>query len=141
MAALIITDSILGRKNQWEDVYSSARFTPVKSAKGFVEEDVNVAKQYISDYLGHRNFLNLVDVKPGQGALIRENREQLAVFRKENGETEAISPVCTHLGCIVHWNGIEKSWDCPCHGSRFSTDGGVIEGPAISALEKKEISS
>ena len=65
--------------------------------------------------------------------------ERLAVYRNANGQLNALSPVCTHLGCLVHWNTTEKSWDCPCHGSRFDPHGRVLNGPAVSALEAKRI--
>lgn len=139
LAAAIITDEILGRTNPWEHTYTSKRFTPAKSAKGFVTENVNVAKQYIKDYLTHRHVMKLREVTPDEGGLVDVKGEKLAVYHDVNGQRIAVSPTCTHLGCIVHWNRMEKSWDCPCHGSRFSSDGEVIEGPAIAPLERKRI--
>jgi Rieske Fe-S protein len=65
---------------------------------------------------------------------------KLAVYRGEGGALHALSAVCTHLGCIVHWNSLERTWDCPCHGSRFSIDGAVLNGPAVAGLERKPLS-
>src|SRR5690606_35154347 len=74
------------------------------------------------------------DIKPGEGKIIAKNGEKLAVARDLNNELNVLSPVCTHMGCFVQWNNSEKSWDCPCHGSRFSTKGEVLEGPAVVNL-------
>ena len=70
----------------------------------------------------------------GEGRVVEIGGEKAAVYRDESGAVHAVSPVCTHALCIVHWNGAEKSWDCPCHGSRFGIDGDVLEGPAVKAL-------
>jgi glycine/D-amino acid oxidase-like deaminating enzyme/nitrite reductase/ring-hydroxylating ferredoxin subunit len=139
LAAMIITDRIRGRRNQWEDLYSARRFTPVKSAKGFLKENVDVARHYIKDYLSPGTYGKPEEVQPGEGKLVKAAGEHLAVSRDAQGKWAALSPICTHLECIVHWNPMEKSWDCPCHGSRFSVDGEVIEGPAIRALDRKKI--
>ena len=139
LAAAILTDDILGRKNPWSDLYDARRFTPAKSAGSFVRENVNVAGQYVRDYLTAADVEKLENIAPGEGSLATIEGEKYAVYRDENGRWTALSPVCTHLGCIVHWNRLEKSWDCPCHGSRFRCDGEVLEGPAMAALKKKEI--
>lgn len=107
VAASIVTDEILGRANEWADVYKANRFTPAKSAKDFLKENADVAARY-TEYLH----------PPAEAPA-------------------TLSRVCTHLGCLVHWNPYEHSWDCPCHGSRFDPSGEVIEGPAIKALAKK----
>jgi glycine/D-amino acid oxidase-like deaminating enzyme/nitrite reductase/ring-hydroxylating ferredoxin subunit len=139
LAAMIITDRILGHRNKWEDLYTARRFTPVKSAKGFVKENVDVAMHYIKDYLSPGGYGKPEEVQTGEGKLVKAEGEHLAVSRDQQGRWTALSPVCTHLQCIVHWNPMEKSWDCPCHGSRFRTDGKVIEGPAIHGLERKKL--
>ncbi|HEY0141563.1 MAG TPA: FAD-dependent oxidoreductase [Thermoanaerobaculia bacterium] len=140
LAAHIITDDILGRENEWASVYKANRFTPVKSAKEFVKENVNVAEQYVKDFLLRRADVEKVaDVAAGEGCLVEIDGKKVAVHRSTSGEWTALSPICTHMGCIVHWNGYEKSWDCPCHGSRFATDGEVIEGPAMLPLERLRV--
>jgi glycine/D-amino acid oxidase-like deaminating enzyme/nitrite reductase/ring-hydroxylating ferredoxin subunit len=139
VAAMIITDQILGRENSWTEFYSPTRFTPVKSAKGFLAENVNVAKHFAKDYLTDAHIKPLDAIAPGEGALVKIGGEKVALYRDENYGPIALSPVCPHLKCIVHWNNAEKTWDCPCHGSRFRADGSVIEGPAIAALERKAI--
>lgn len=129
----------MGQDNPWQKLYSARRFTPAKSAPDFMRENLNVAKQYVRDYLSKADTGTIEDIKPGEGKLVSLKDESLAVYRDENGKLTALKRACTHLGCIVHWNQMEKTWDCPCHGSRFRADGEVIEGPAIAGLEKKEI--
>lgn len=139
LAARIVADEILGRRNPYYDVYKANRFTPAKSAKEFVKENVDVAKQYVKDYLSRADVDSLQHIRPGEGELASIGGSKVAVHRTEAGEFVALSPVCTHMGCIVHWNTFEKSWDCPCHGSRFRATGEVLEGPALTALAKKDI--
>jgi glycine/D-amino acid oxidase-like deaminating enzyme/nitrite reductase/ring-hydroxylating ferredoxin subunit len=139
LAAFIIADSILGRKSPWQDLYRATRLDPLKGGKDFIHENLNVAKQYVKDYLTRAPVVELSDIRSGHGGIVKISGEKVVVYRDENGAITALSPVCTHLGCIVHWNPLERTWDCPCHGSRFRTDGEVIEGPAIPALEKKTL--
>ncbi|RPJ05386.1 MAG: FAD-dependent oxidoreductase, partial [Deltaproteobacteria bacterium] len=102
----------------------------------FLKENLNVAKQYIK-LPSSAETGQALDVKRGEGKLAKVNGEEVAVFHDQDGGFVSLSPVCTHLGCIVHWNRLEESWDCPCHGSRFRPDGEVIEGPALSPLPRK----
>nr|WP_139235804.1 Rieske 2Fe-2S domain-containing protein [Algoriphagus locisalis] len=77
-------------------------------------------------------------LKKGEGKIAEVGEEKVAAYRNDSGQLHLVSSVCTHLGCVVHWNSAEKSWDCPCHGSRFSVDGKVLEGPAYLDLAKRE---
>jgi glycine/D-amino acid oxidase-like deaminating enzyme/nitrite reductase/ring-hydroxylating ferredoxin subunit len=139
LAARILTDTIAGRENPYAEVYRANRFTPAKSAKDFVKENADVAAQYVKDFLRRGDVHAMEHIAPGEGALANIEGKKVALYREPNGEWCALSPVCTHMGCIVHWNTHEKSWDCPCHGSRFKPTGEVLEGPAITALARKEI--
>ena len=76
------------------------------------------------------------EIKPGEGAILRRGLKKIAAFRDDEGKLIERSVVCTHLGCIVHWNGLERCWDCPCHGSQFATDGSVLNGPAVRPLAR-----
>ena len=138
VAAAIICDQIAGRKNVYEEIYSAARFTPVKSAKKFLQENATVFGALVKDYL-HRDHSPLAGIAPGEGKVIDHEGHKLAVYRDEEEGLQVCSAVCTHFGCIVHFNNDEKSWDCPCHGSRFSTDGEVLEGPALHALARADL--
>jgi Rieske Fe-S protein len=97
-----------------------------------------VAKNFIKDRIV-TDTEDVSEIKPGEGKIVRIDGESMAVSRDENYDLHAVSPVCTHLKCYVHWNKSEKTWDCPCHGSRFSSQGEVLYGPAVKALAKKEI--
>lgn len=136
LSGMIISDNILGIENTWAKVYDPKRFTPVASATDFIKENVTVASSLLKDWLFYGNVDELKDIKVGEGKTLKLKDERVAAYRDKNEQLHIVSAVCTHLGCIVHWNNGEKSWDCPCHGSRFSVDGEVLEGPAYSDLAK-----
>jgi glycine/D-amino acid oxidase-like deaminating enzyme/nitrite reductase/ring-hydroxylating ferredoxin subunit len=138
LAAMIISDSILGRENKWSDTYDASRLTPIASAQNFIKENVNVAYELIKDWISS-DSATFEDVKNNEGRILDLPDGKHAVHRDGNGELHICSAVCPHMGCIVHWNHAEESWDCPCHGSRFSKDGEVLEGPAINPLKKVHI--
>ncbi len=139
VAAAIISDAIAGKENQWAKYFDPKRFTPVASAPKFIKENVEVATHLVKDYLLFGDADEFKEIQAGDGKTIEMNNERLAAYRDEEGKLHVVSAVCTHMGCIVHWNNAEKSWDCPCHGSRFSVEGAVLEGPAYLDLAKKEV--
>ena len=128
IAGMLLCDLILGRKNPWEKLYSPAR-VPVKAAGEFAREDLNMAAQY-ADWLTPGDVKSLDQIARDSGAIVRHGLEKLAVYRDANGALHERLAACPHLGCIVQWNPGEKTWDCPCHGSRFDAYGSVINGPA-----------
>jgi glycine/D-amino acid oxidase-like deaminating enzyme/nitrite reductase/ring-hydroxylating ferredoxin subunit len=130
LGARLITDLILGRQNPWAKLYDPSRKTLTTD---FASENANVVKQY-TDWVTGGDVKSEADIPKGEGALLREGLKKVAVYRDDSGKIHKCSPVCTHLGCIVQWNGVEKSWDCPCHGSRFDPLGKVLMGPAIDDL-------
>ena len=137
LAASLISEEILGRESRWSDLYDARRFTPVKSAKGALAENLSVAKHLLKDYLARRPK-DLEQVPPGEGRILTLDGDKVAVYRDDMGDYTLVSPHCTHLGCLVHWNSADKSWDCPCHGSRFTVTGNIIEGPALTPLARHE---
>lgn len=137
LAGMILADQIAGRDNPFSALYAPSRFTPVKSAGAFLKENLNVAGYYVKDYVRGGDVKRLADVPRGEGRVVEIGGERRAVYRDEDYQLHVLSPVCTHLKCIVHWNQAERSWDCPCHGSRFSVDGDVLEGPAMSPLPEQ----
>jgi glycine/D-amino acid oxidase-like deaminating enzyme/nitrite reductase/ring-hydroxylating ferredoxin subunit len=141
LAAMIISDLILGIKNPWSEVYAPHRHNPLKTAGRFIKENVNVFAQYLKDIPYHADVETVSSIVPGEGKTVEIKGEKFAAYRDENAELHLVSAVCTHMKCIVNWNEEAKSWDCPCHGSRFTVDGQVIEGPAIADLPKKEINN
>jgi glycine/D-amino acid oxidase-like deaminating enzyme/nitrite reductase/ring-hydroxylating ferredoxin subunit len=139
VAASIIADQIAGRDNAFALLFKASRFQPARGASGILEENVSVIKSFIKDYVTDRKTEPLSHLERGEGAIVEVNNESVAAYKDADGKVIAVSPVCTHMKCKVHWNDVEKTWDCPCHGSRFAPDGSVIEGPAIQPLERKQI--
>lgn len=133
IAGMLLTDLIQGRENKWEDLYSPSRIR-LKALPEYASENINVAGQY-ADYVTAGDIKSESELKVGQGAIMRDGTSKIAVYRDEAGAVHKLSAVCPHLGCIVGWNSTEQTWDCPCHGSRFSASGQVYQGPANSNLE------
>jgi glycine/D-amino acid oxidase-like deaminating enzyme/nitrite reductase/ring-hydroxylating ferredoxin subunit len=136
IAGMLLTDLILGKRNPWATLYDPAR-KPIRAAGNFAKETLNMAAQYI-DWLTPSEVESVHEIEPGCGALLRRGLRKVAVYRDGNGKAHEMSAVCPHLGCIVHWNDAEKSWDCPCHGSRFDKLGKVINGPSNVDLSPAE---
>jgi glycine/D-amino acid oxidase-like deaminating enzyme/nitrite reductase/ring-hydroxylating ferredoxin subunit len=136
IAGLLLSDLILGKKNEWESLYDPSR-KKLRSAGDFLKENLNVAAQY-KDWATGGDVGSFDDIEPGTGAVIRRGAKKVAVYKDEHGTIHQRSAICTHLYCIVDWNSMEKTWDCPCHGSRFDPYGKVINGPAITPLPAVE---
>ncbi|HVG39357.1 MAG TPA: FAD-dependent oxidoreductase, partial [Pyrinomonadaceae bacterium] len=132
IAGILLTDLILGRPNEWEMIYKPSRLK-VGALYDFTKENVNVAAQY-TDLVTGGGVSSTDEIRAGEGAVVRKGVKKIAAYRDASGVLHERSAICTHLGCVVAWNKLEKSWDCPCHGSRFNTDGKVLTGPAISEL-------
>ena len=132
-AAMIMADSVAGRENPWAGTFSTERITPLASAAELVKENVDVGARFFLDRLKRRSVHSLAR---GEGGIVRHGTGQAAVYNDEQGRLHALSARCTHLGCIVDWNAGDRTWDCPCHGSRFAIDGTVIQGPAVAPLAK-----
>lgn len=132
IAGLLIPDLIEGRANPWTGLYDPARKT-LQSVGTFARENLKVAAHY-ADLATPSEVDQVSDIKAGEGAVVREGLKQLALYRDPSGKLHTLSAICPHLGCVVHWNGGEKTWDCPCHGSRFHALGDVVNGPANKGL-------
>jgi glycine/D-amino acid oxidase-like deaminating enzyme/nitrite reductase/ring-hydroxylating ferredoxin subunit len=139
IAGILLTDLILGRDNPWTKLYDPNRVSLKGSAlREFARENIDVAAQYARGYLAP-DLVDLDDIAPGEGRVVRRGTHKIAVYRDPDGQLVEKSAVCTHLKCTVEWNNVEKSWDCPCHGSRFDPHGNVINGPAITGLNDAEV--
>jgi glycine/D-amino acid oxidase-like deaminating enzyme/nitrite reductase/ring-hydroxylating ferredoxin subunit len=137
IAGMLIGDLIHRRENPWAKLYEPSRKT-LRASSEFARENLNVASQY-ADYVTPGDVKSVDDIAPGTGAIVRRGLKQIATYRDDRGTLHEHSAVCTHLGCIVAWNGTEQSWDCPCHGSRFDRlDGHVLNGPANKSLASTE---
>jgi glycine/D-amino acid oxidase-like deaminating enzyme/nitrite reductase/ring-hydroxylating ferredoxin subunit len=132
IAGIILNELVQGRKHQWARLYDPSRIR-LRAAPEYLKENVNVAEQY-KDWFTGGEAQDVGAIQAGEGAVIGRGRGKIAVYRDERGDVHALSAVCSHLYCIVHWNHTEKTWDCPCHGSRFDPYGKVVNGPAIVGL-------
>jgi nitrite reductase/ring-hydroxylating ferredoxin subunit len=130
VAALMLPELIEGRPHAWAEVYDPAR-KPLRTMWEYTKQNLHVAAGYSHWF---RPGARADDLVPGEGCIVRRGVKLLAVHRDAAGLLHEHSAVCPHLGCIVQWNGAEKSWDCPCHGSRFDADGTVLNGPAVTDL-------
>ncbi len=139
VAAQIISDTVLGRSNPYAELYDSTRVNLLAEAKGLIEKTTNVTVNSISGFF-QKDGSDVEEVANGEGKVLQMGIDKVAVYRDDSGAVHVISPFCTHAGCVVNWNNAEKSWDCPCHGGRFTPTGEVIEGPPPRALSPKELS-
>jgi glycine/D-amino acid oxidase-like deaminating enzyme/nitrite reductase/ring-hydroxylating ferredoxin subunit len=131
----ILTNLITGREDRLADILSPSRLKPVSGFTEFIKENADVAYRFVADRFGADLIKSLSELPAGEGKVVKYEDEKLAIYKDEQGRITALSPVCTHAGCIVNWNGTEKSWDCPCHGGRFAVDGTVLTGPPREALK------
>ena len=134
-AALILADRMLGRENPWAALFDPNRLNARASAGKLVTENAKAGVRFVADRVTKRGRRDIEDLAPGEGDIVRHRGEKVAGYRDEDGTLIAVSATCTHLGCQVNWNRAERSWDCPCHGSRFAPDGTVLQGPAVHRLE------
>ena len=137
IAARIITDSIVGRPNPWAALYDTRRWTPRASAMSLAAENGRVARRFVADRIRPRSAGQ--DIAPGEGAVVRVGLRHQAVYRDESGDTHVLSARCPHLGCLVAWSEADKAWECPCHGSRFTAEGRLLQGPATTGLARQEL--
>ena len=140
IAARIIADAILGRPNAWAQLYDAGRLTPRASARALATENADVARRFVGDRLRPRpGEEELERLAPGEGAVVRISGRQLAVYRDDSVARHVLSARCPHLGCIVGWNDADRTWECPCHGSRFTAEGELLQGPATRDLEPRDL--
>lgn len=133
LAGMMACDAVFGRRNPWQGLFSADRKT-VSSGWDFIKENVDYPYYMLRDRLAG-STRSVKEIKPGEGEVVTVDGKRVACSRDEDGKLTTCSAVCTHMGCIVHWNGVEKTWDCPCHGSRFLATGEVLAGPAETGLE------
>jgi glycine/D-amino acid oxidase-like deaminating enzyme/nitrite reductase/ring-hydroxylating ferredoxin subunit len=129
IAGLLLKELIAGRSSPWATLYDPAR-KMLRAPLEYAKENLNVALQYVDDYLSGGDLSSADELAPGQGAVLRRGLAKIAAYRDDDGVLHECSAVCPHLGCIVAFDTVEKTWDCPCHGSRFDRFGRVIVGPA-----------
>ncbi len=135
LAGMMACDQALGRHNPWRDVFDVNRKKIRDGAWKFIRENLDYPYYLLRDRFRSSQAPSARAVKRGEGKIIDVDGQRVACSRDPQGKLHQVSAVCTHLGCIVHWNQAEETWDCPCHGSRFRRTGEVLAGPAESPLE------
>jgi Rieske Fe-S protein len=133
-AAMVLSDLVRAEENRWSALFDSTRLAPRQSATAFVTQGVDMVKHFVGDRLASLHPSSVDALAVGSGGIVNLEGETVAAFRAEDGSVRAVSATCTHLGCQVNFNTAERTWDCPCHGSRFDLDGRVLEGPAVRDL-------
>ncbi|MEX3712694.1 FAD-dependent oxidoreductase [Cytobacillus horneckiae] len=136
-AALLLKDLILEKSNPYQQLFSPSRFNPTPSIKNFISYNTDVAGQLIKGKLEYVP-MHPEDLKNDEGAVVKVNGKRRGAYRDKDGQLHIVDTTCTHLGCETAWNHGDRTWDCPCHGSRFSYNGKVLEGPAEKPLKKIE---
>lgn len=134
LAARIVSDEILEKKNRHQHLFPATRMQPIENR----EEVKNILAQSVKSLVVQRvkpSQLRVEDLANGEGGIVQLQGKKVGVYRDENGKIYAVKPVCTHLGCLLNWNGADKTWDCPCHGSRYRFDGKNLYDPAMKDLE------
>ena len=139
VAAMLLRDHITGRHNPWSGLFKATRLNPLASAKEFAVHNLDVGLRFVGDRLLTLRPPPLEELAPGEAGIRELHGEKVAAYRDEDGRLHAVSGRCTHLGCLVAWNAAERTWDCPCHGSRYTYDGQVIQGPAVDDLQAKHL--
>lgn len=135
-AAMILAQRVRGRTHPWAGLFDADRLHPIAAGPRFVRENANVARRMVGDPVRtHLRSPSTDDLEPGQGRIVRRGLKKYAAYKDEGGDLHLCGSKCTHLGCELRFNDSERSWDCPCHGSRFATDGEVLEGPAVTPLD------
>lgn len=136
LSGMLLADAVCSVPNAWSALYAATRIKPLAQARHYLTENVDFPGYLLHDRFARGEVGSVADVPAGEGRLLRSKQGMLAVYRAEDGRVHARSAVCTHLGCNVRWNDAERTWDCPCHGSRFDIDGTVLNGPATAALKE-----
>ncbi|HTF17075.1 MAG TPA: FAD-dependent oxidoreductase [Chryseolinea sp.] len=135
IAAQEITRQILTGESIYENLFSPSRIKPIAGFNNFVTHNVDVVKHFVGKWISLHQLGDLAEIAPGEGRVVKVENKPVALYKSENGKLHAVSSICTHMKCNVVWNGTERSWDCPCHGARYSPDGKVLTGPASQDLE------
>jgi glycine/D-amino acid oxidase-like deaminating enzyme/nitrite reductase/ring-hydroxylating ferredoxin subunit len=143
LGAMIVTDLITGVDNRWAELFDPKHARPHVTTREFITENLHFPGHLIPDRLTGLDVeaKSTDEVQAGEGRIIKVDGRKIAAYRDDAGALHCVSPVCTHMKCDVAWNGAEKTWDCPCHGSRFSPDGDVVNGPAHTPLQKENLPS
>lgn len=135
LSALVLKSILLKEEDPMIKLFSPSRLKPIAGFKSFVEHNADVFKEVMGKFFSSNPSKGFVDLARTEGKIMDFDDWKIGVYKDENGAIHAVQADCTHMGCTVAWNQTEKSWDCPCHGARFSVDGTVLNGPSDRDLE------
>lgn len=139
VAAMVLTDLLVKGSSPYEKLFDPNRVKPVAGFINFVKEGADVVGKLIGKWLSSSKITELSEIAKNEARVVRYEGHSIALYKDDNGGIHAVNPACTHINCVVDWNNAERSWDCPCHGSRFSMDGEVLTAPATRELEKVDL--
>lgn len=139
VAARVLREMIEGKEGSYTNIFNPRRIKPIAGFTNFVKENADVVKQLVGKWFSHEKIQEAAELAPGEGRVVTLEGHTIALYKDEEANLHAVNPVCTHMKCSVAWNSAEKSWDCPCHGARYSIDGKVLTGPADKDLEIVEL--
>ena len=139
VAAILLKQIMLEEDSPYIKLFDPNRIKPIAGFTTFVKQNVDALKNFMGKWFDKERLEQFAELAPGQAEVTKYNGEKLALYKDEHGELHALNPVCPHMKCLVAWNNAERTWDCPCHGSRFSCEGRVLTGPADHDLEKVEL--
>lgn len=140
-AAVVLADLIAGREHPWLQLYDATRIGDASTVVKLIEENLHVAKTFVTDRTERftREGGSAHELALGEGGIVEFEGRVVGAYRDLQGQLHAVDPACSHMGCTVRWNAAETSWDCPCHGSRFSADGEVLDAPAVEPLTQVDV--
>jgi glycine/D-amino acid oxidase-like deaminating enzyme/nitrite reductase/ring-hydroxylating ferredoxin subunit len=141
VAALVFKEILLNEEKKYADLFDPNRIKPIAGFTNFIKHNADVAKLFVSKLFSGEDLHELAELAPGEAKIVVYNKNKIALYKDEEGQLHAINPICTHLKCEVKWNMAEKTWDCPCHGARYSFDGKLLTGPASHDLESIQLGS
>jgi Rieske Fe-S protein len=133
-AAMMLADLLAGRENPWLSAFDAARIGDARAVGRLIKDSMTVGKEFVGERLGRADAIPADDLEPGHGGRVEVDGETRGGYRDREGRLHTVSLTCTHLGCPLHWNPADNSWDCRCHGSRFDVDGGILNGPTVKRL-------
>lgn len=137
-AGYLLADLLLGKTNKFAKLFDPARMNIKAEAADFIKDNLDVAKEFVLERF-RSDTHDVKEIPKGEGRILRQGLQQYAVYRDEQGGLHVMDPTCRHLGCVVQWNTLERTWDCPCHGGRFQATGQQLEGPPASGLKQAKL--
>jgi glycine/D-amino acid oxidase-like deaminating enzyme/nitrite reductase/ring-hydroxylating ferredoxin subunit len=141
VAALELKELLIEKESRYNNLFNPLRVKPVAGFTEFIKHNTDVVAQFVGKWFATERLEELSALAAGEGRVIKLEKETVALYKDEHGSLHAVNPLCTHMKCSVAWNAAEKSWDCPCHGARYSMDGVVLNGPTDIDLELIELRS